>query len=55
MGRVNSGRRLRTAAWFGADSVDGTYLAFGPDTNLPRIQGWLDHLRTNPTLFDQVE
>ncbi|RSN14841.1 hypothetical protein DMH25_07855 [Streptomyces sp. WAC 01325] len=35
MGRVNSRRRLRLAQAFGCTSCDGTYLAFGPDTNLP--------------------
>lgn len=41
MGRVNSQRRLRYAVRIGCDSVDGTYLAFGPDRNLPRLLGWL--------------
>lgn len=41
MGRVNSLRRLRYAAHLGCDSADGTYLAFGPDVNLPRLLGWL--------------
>jgi hypothetical protein len=41
MGRVNSLRRLRYAARIGCHSADGTYLAFGPDTNLPRLLGWL--------------
>ena len=41
MGRVNSLRRLRHAAAIGATSVDGTYLAYGPDRNLPTLLGWL--------------
>jgi hypothetical protein len=41
MGRVNTLERLRIAASFGCDSVDGTYLAFGPDINLPKLLGWL--------------
>jgi hypothetical protein len=41
MGRVNSLRRLRYADAIGCDSADGTYLAFGPDVNLPRLLGWL--------------
>jgi hypothetical protein len=41
MGRVNSLRRLRYAQAIGCTSVDGTYLAFGPDINLPRLLGWL--------------
>jgi hypothetical protein len=47
MGRVNSNRRLQYAATIGCDSADGTYLAFGPDQNLPRLLWWL-----RPTLFD---
>lgn len=42
MGRVNSLRRLRIAAQWECDSVDGTYLAFGPDQNLPRLMAWLN-------------
>ena len=41
MGRVNSERRIRYAAAIGCDSVDGTYLAFGPDQNLPKVAAWL--------------
>lgn len=51
MGRVNSKRRLRIAEDHGCDSADGTYLAFGPDTNLPTLLGWLDHMHHNPSLF----
>lgn len=51
MGRVNSRQRLRTAEWFGCDSADGTYLAFGPDKNLARLAGWLDELGRTPSLF----
>lgn len=41
MGRVNSGRRMRYADAIGCDSADGTYLAFGPDQNLPDVLAWL--------------
>lgn len=41
MGRVNSAQRLRYAAAIGCDSADGTYIAFGPDQNLPKVLGWL--------------
>ena len=51
MGRVNSRQRLRTAEWFGCDTADGTYLAFGPDTNLPKLTSWLDELHHTPSLF----
>jgi hypothetical protein len=42
MGRVNSQRRFDVARRWGCDSVDGTYLTFGPDVNLPRLLGWLE-------------
>ncbi|WP_079152473.1 hypothetical protein [Streptomyces sp. RTd22] len=51
MGRVNSRLRLGIAEWFGCDSVDGTYLAFGPDKNLSRLRGWLAELDRTPSLF----
>lgn len=41
MGRVNSARRMRYAAAIGVDSVDGTFLTFGPDQNMPKVIGWL--------------
>lgn len=41
MGRVNSCSRLRYADWIGCDSADGTYLAFGPHANLPKLLSWL--------------
>lgn len=41
MGRVNSLKRLRIAASWGVSSVDGTYLTFGPDVNLPTLLSWL--------------
>ena len=41
MGRVNSLRRLRHAVSIGCESVDGTFLAYGPDINLPKLLRWL--------------
>ncbi len=41
VGRVNSWRRLELMAGWNVDSVDGTYLAFGPDANGRRLAGWL--------------
>lgn len=46
VGRVNSEKRFRYASapypfGLGADSADGTFLTFGPDQNLPRLQTWL--------------
>jgi hypothetical protein len=49
-GRVNSRRRLRRLAGH-VDSVDGTYLAFGPDRNIVQLARWLDELATQPTLL----
>ncbi|WP_329407310.1 hypothetical protein OG802_04130 [Streptomyces sp. NBC_00704] len=51
MGRVNSRIRLGIAEWFGCDSADGTYLAFGPDKNLPKLLTWLDELDGRPSLI----
>jgi len=53
MGRVNSLRRLRYAASIGCHSVDGTFLAFGPDLNLRRLQRYL-RWAAEPTLFQEV-
>jgi len=50
MGRVNSLRRLEIAAQFGCDSVDGNYLGFGPDTNIPKLLRWLETLKREPVL-----
>ena len=46
VGRVNSGKRIRWAAQF-ADSSDGTFLAKGPDVNLPRVRRWLDAVESD--------
>ena len=46
LGRCNSFTRLRAAAHT-YRSADGTYLAFGPDTNLPKLLSWLDWLDHN--------
>ena len=51
MGRVNSLRRLWFASAIGCTSADGTYLAFGPDVNLPRLLGWLGSVHGQMTLF----
>lgn len=54
MGRCNSYARLRRARDMGCTSADGTFLAFGPDANLPRLQQWLvilDKVRPFPQLI----
>jgi hypothetical protein len=50
IGRVNSERRYRAFAALGVDSCDGTYLAFGPDKNLPNVLAWLRGHATQPAL-----
>lgn len=44
MGRVNSYKRLALAASWGCSSTDGTFLAFGPDQNVGRVEGWFRKL-----------
>lgn len=54
MGRVNSQRRLVTALEMGCDSVDGTFLTFGPDANLERLLRYMEKARLKarpPGLF----
>lgn len=41
MGRVNTQERITRAREMGCDSADGTFLAFGPDVNLPILLNWL--------------
>jgi hypothetical protein len=55
MGRVNSLRRLRYATAIGCDSADGTYLKYGPDTNLPKALGWVHDVRNQGGLFSIIE
>jgi hypothetical protein len=54
VGRVNSHRRLNWAEAIGADSADGTYLAYGPDVNLPRLTDWLDRLNAERPLWEAL-
>lgn len=54
VGRVNSRKRIRYASLIGADSVDGTYLAFGPDTNLPKLTRWMNEVNTQTNLMGDV-
>lgn len=53
MGRVNSERRFEYARAIGCDSVDGTYLTFGPDQNLPKLLAWTRN-NDQPSLFGGV-
>lgn len=53
VGRVNSAPRYR--AWSSdADSCDGSILAFGPQTNLRRVTGWIDDHDRAPQLWQQT-
>lgn len=54
MGRVNSRRRLQAAAHMGCHTVDGTYLAYGPDRNLPKLLGWLREEQGQAPLWTEV-
>jgi hypothetical protein len=44
MGRVSSETRIRHAIAIGCATVDGTYLRFGPDKNLLRLQAWFTRM-----------
>lgn len=47
MGRVNSLERFALAHAWRCHSVDGTYLAFGPATNLPKLLRWVRTTRNS--------
>jgi hypothetical protein len=51
MGRVNSVRRLQIASEWGCDSVDGTYLAFAPDTNAHKLVDMMQEVRMQQSMF----
>jgi hypothetical protein len=48
--RRNSQRAVQEAYDMGADSVDGTYLAFGPDKNWPKMQAWFEQFCRHDTV-----
>lgn len=50
MGRVNSKRRFEYAKSIGCDSVDGTFLTYGPDKLLPELLSWIE-----PGLFELAQ
>lgn len=54
-GRVNSLKRCKAALDKGGDSADGTFLAKGPDENLPIVEGWLNTLNPQHGLFTPLE
>lgn len=51
MGRVNSWRRVRTAAVAGCHSVDGTYATYAPDVYVPHILSWMETLQHAPPMM----
>lgn len=55
MGRVNSQCRYRLAKAMGCDSVDGTYLKFGPSVNLPKLLGWVSDEKDISAARDRIE
>lgn len=52
MGRVNSLQRMVAAAVSKCDSVDGTYLKYGPDENWPKLCGWLDQINGGQQMLE---
>lgn len=54
MGRVNSHERLLGAHLRGCDTADGTYIAFGPDVNLPDVLHWLRTVNGQGDLFGEA-
>lgn len=50
VGRVNSQRRYLAFKFLGADSADGTFLAFAPSTNLKKLISWIRHGETQGQL-----
>lgn len=50
VGRVNSATRFRHFRALGCDSADGTFLAFGPDANAPKLRRWIS-APTSPLLW----
>jgi len=50
VGRVNSLSRM--ASWRGhADSCDGTFIAYGPAVNVPKVAQWLATTNSSPSLL----
>lgn len=53
-GRVNSARRMRQALKAGADSADGTFIAFGPERRFPEVLRWLDFVNAQQHAFAEI-
>ena len=52
VGRVNSAVRFRRFRSLGCDSADGTFIAFGPDVNTPKVRRWVAGA-TQPFMFSE--
>jgi len=52
MGRVNSLMRLKRAERMGCNSVDGTYLKYGPSVLLPNLLKYVEVINDKQTLFE---
>lgn len=53
VGRVNSATRFRHFRALGCDTADGTFVAYAPDVNVPKVRRWInDH--TYLLLWDAV-
>jgi hypothetical protein len=48
--RRNSQKAMQEAYDMGADSVDGTYLAFGPNVNWIKMQAWFQNFCKHPDI-----
>jgi hypothetical protein len=50
VGRVNTRKRIHHFSFRNVDSLDGTFIAFGPYTNIPKLQRWLREVNLQSTL-----
>lgn len=50
VGRVNGGKRFKMFRSLDCDTADGTFLAFGPEKNMPKLLSWINapHEQTLP-------
>lgn len=54
MGRVNSLKRMRYASSIGCQSVDGTFIKYGPEKNLPQLLRWLETVNAEEAQRDSA-
>jgi EAL domain-containing protein (putative c-di-GMP-specific phosphodiesterase class I) len=53
VGRVNTARRLNYCKMVGADTVDGTCIAFGKDINMAKLNRWMPRTLAQRTMYEQ--